>query len=73
MALYKNYKQQNTSKTKLPRASVVDDTTISNMMGYSGQGSVNMDHKDYGKIKSKGGLTKSNAVVNNYKSKKNKK
>lgn len=68
MGLYKKYTQQNNFNKKLKRYS--EDTTASNMMGYSGSGSINMDHKDYGKVKSKGGVTKSPTVVNNYKSKK---
>jgi hypothetical protein len=52
----KKYKQK-------PKPAGVD-TTIPNMMGYSGSGSVNMDHKDYGKIKPKGGSTKSNKIRN---------
>ncbi len=57
MGLYKKYKQKLKPKNS-------EDTTISNMMGYAGNGSVNMDHKDYGKVKSKGGLVKSNKIKN---------
>ena len=56
MSLYKKYKQK-------PKPAGVD-TTASNMMGYSGGGSVNMNHKDYGKIKPKGGATKSKKIRN---------
>ena len=70
MGLYKGYKQQNNFNKKLKRSPIVEDTTASNMMGYGGNGSINMDHKNYGKVKSKGGVTKSPTVVNNYKSKK---
>lgn len=59
MGLYKKYR-------KKPNKPNGIDTTISNMMGYSGSGSTNMSSKDYGKIKSKGGLTKANQVVNKY-------
>lgn len=69
MALYKRYKQQNNFDGKQKRSKPTEDTTISNMMGYGGNGSVNMDHKDYGKVKSKGGLTKA-STINNAKSKK---
>lgn len=70
MALYKKYKEQNNFTKKLKRPSSTRDTTIPNMMGHSGTGSTNMDSKDYGKIKSKGGVSKASTVVNNYKKKK---
>lgn len=57
MPLYKKYKPK-------PKPANSVDTTASNMMGYSGSGSINMDHKDYGKIKSKGGPTKSTKIRN---------
>lgn len=69
MPLYKKYKGQRTFVTDYPRTPGIKDTTISNMMGYGGNGSINMDHKDYGKIKSKGGVAKNKTVVNNYTSK----
>ena len=66
MGLYKNNRQQNNYSKKQKRSPVVEDTTAANMMGYSGQGSTNMDSKNYGKVKSKGGITKSKTIKNKY-------
>lgn len=69
MALYKRYKSQNNFEKKQKRPSSTQDTTASNMMGYGGNGSINMDHKDYGKVKNKGGVSKAKTIINKYKKK----
>jgi hypothetical protein len=65
MALYKNYIPQQGFDKKMKRPSSTHDTTISNMMFGD-----NTPSKDYGKVKSKGGVTKANTVVSKDKTKK---
>lgn len=62
--LYKK-KPENRFSKKIKRPSSTNDTTISNMMFGD-----NTPSKDYGKIKSKGGLPKSNTIVSSNKRKK---
>lgn len=55
MPIRKKYKSQKSFIKKVKRPSTTKDTTIPNMAGYGqSKGKV----KDYGKIKSKGGLKK---------------
>lgn len=61
MGLRKNYKPQRGFTKPYPRPSSTLDTTIPNM-AFEKRGNA----KDYGKIKSKGGLPKSNQIKNKY-------
>jgi len=72
MGLYRKYTEQSSFNKKMKRPSHITDTTISNMMGYSGNGNTNMDNTDYGKIKSKGGLVKNDPPCNSCKKSKSK-
>lgn len=70
MPLYKKYESQKGFDKKVKRPSSTRDTTISNMM--FGDNSKTSD-KNYGKIKSKGGLTKAKTIKSTSKSKDRKK
>jgi len=60
--MFKKYKQQANQTHKLKRPSTTLDTTIPSMLGYASKG----NSKDYGKVKSKGGVKKALTVVNKY-------
>lgn len=62
MGIRKKYVQQRNQTFKLKRPSSTKDTTIPNMLGYS----ASSNSKDYGKVKSKGGVSKVEGVSNNY-------